>query len=161
MKRLLIYLLLTTYLFAGPDEMGSFKIGLAHSNTSKHDKLYFGADWMIPSSKFSLGLGFDFVGMNSGGSQEINANGNYTLGVQMKAGYNFNELTGLPIALKSGLGYGVTQYYKNNYYGLQYDLSLETKLYKDIGAGVSYKRIDTNTEIGITDNYLFFFSFFM
>jgi hypothetical protein len=160
MKRLLFYLLISTSLFAGPNDIGSFKVGLVSSDHS-NDKLYFGADWMMPSSKFTLGLGFDFVGIQSGGSRETNANGNYTLGTQMKAGYNFNELVGFPVALKSGIGYGVTQYYKDNYYGWQYDIGLEAKLYKVLGAGVSYKRIDTNTEIGITDNYLFYFSIFI
>lgn len=143
------------------ERSGCVRVDSDREIVHESDRLYFGFDLMIPSEKLSFGIGLDFVGLNSGGTRDTNANGNYTLGLQGKIGYNMKGLTSLPVLLKAGAGYGVTQYYKNNSYGWQYTLNVEAKLYKWLGAGLGYKKIDTRTEIGITDNYLLYFSVFL
>ncbi len=148
--------LLSFSVMAKNNSQSNIKMGSVNKDNLSA-KLYFGADFMVPSDSFSIGIGFDNVGLY-GGNGATNTYGNYTLGGQVKLGYSFKSLINYPIVIKADVGYGVTQYYKNNYYGTQYGINLEGKLYKLLGAGVGYKSIDTGTELGTTNNVLIYLS---
>lgn len=160
MKKYIFTLLLLSFvLLANENSLGNIKIGVTSSN-EQSTNVYFGADFMAPSEAFSFGVGFDIVGLDGGGGS-TNSYGNYTLGGQIKVAYSLKSLINLPLVLKADAGYGVTQFYKKNYWGYQYGANLETKLYKSLGVGVGYKKIDTDTVLGKTDNYLFYLSLFI
>ncbi|MDD3475391.1 MAG: hypothetical protein PHI38_00835 [Sulfurimonas sp.] len=161
MKRyiLALLLLLPFVILANENSLSNIKMG-AVSSQHQSTNLYFGADFIIPSNDFSFGVGFDIVGLDGGGGS-TDTYGNYTLGGQLKVAYSLKSLIDLPVILKADVGYGVTRFYKENYWGYQYGTNLEVKLYKNFGAGVGYKMIDTDTVLGKTDNYLVYLSLFI
>ena len=146
--------------------MSSLSIGLSSfSNEGDYvdidDGLYLGVDLMTntKTNDFSFGIGFDLMTFQVNRDYNNNSS-DYSMGIQLKVGYNLKELTTLPIKLKAEYGYGVTRFIDENYGGVQYGYAIEGQLYKSFGIGAKYKYVDVGAEYledyDSTTGYIYF-----
>jgi len=107
------------------------------NNQKEEFNIYMHLD-IIPrksTSNFGYGAGIDYMSLgdvvnyNARYSDRNKAQRNYVLGLQLKAGYTLNSLIGYPVDLKAGVGYGVTRLIDTNFFGMQYEVSVDVKIY--------------------------------
>ncbi len=129
-------------LFAG--SLSNYGTGVSFpkfNNTDANPGIYVVFDTMTMSEAFQgfgYGIGFDanfFYTKSNGAAREYPA---YTMGVQAKAGYSFEERFDVPLKLKAGVGYGATHALDENGWGVQYEASAEYTIYDRYGLGVKY-----------------------
>ena len=93
-------------------------------NNSTFSKVKVGAgmDWMTPSQHgFSFGLGVDYLNYEASTRSTQSYGSLYTLGAELKVGYDLGEITKgyLPVQLKAGYGYGLARLDTVNEWGVQ------------------------------------------
>ena len=125
-------------------QFGKFKMGggVGESN------LYVGMDWMLPSKRgFSMGFALDYLNYDASNISEHTYGSVYTLGAEIKIGYDLGELSAgyLPVQLKAGYGYGVARIYTVNEWGANYSVAAEVNVYKALGIGVAHHWQDTDS----------------
>lgn len=149
-KSILAGLLLTGSMLSASSQhdqgMSNMYIGASKASykygSDGNTRVALGIDYMpfhIVSGLY-VGAGFDFVGIDGYSANELF--GNYTLGAQLKIGYSLESLINWRVNLKAGYGYGVTRYASTNNGGSQYEMGIDSKLYKTLGVGYKYKHVD-------------------
>ena len=158
MKKVIVLVLLTGSLFA-LESMSSVFLGMSSVEfdieNDADNGVYFGADGFMYTQieGLAVGVGGDYTGFNLPKYRYTNNSDDYTLAMQLKLGYSFEGLISWPVQLKTSLGYGVSRMYAENSWGYQYDVSLESKVYKSFGVGVKYKYVDTGSDIALLEDY--------
>lgn len=63
----------------------------------------------------------------------------FSMGATAKLGYTLQPRYGIPLKLKTGIGYGVIKSVDDSGWGVQYEAGGEYLLYKSLGIGLKYK----------------------
>jgi len=119
---------------------------------------YAGMDWMTPSQHgFSFGLGADYLNYEASTRPTQSYGSVYTLGAELKVGYDLREITKgyIPVQLKAGYGYGLARLDTVNEWGANYSIAAETNIYKGFGVGVAHHWQDTDV-INFDDTVIYF-----
>jgi len=119
---------------------------------------YMGMDWMTPSQHgFSFGIGADYLNYEAPKNTTQTYGSIYTLGAEIKLGYDLGELSAgyLPVQLKAGYGYGVARIDTINKWGANYSVAAEVNVYKSVGVGVAHHWQDTDTVVDFDDTVVY------
>lgn len=121
--------------------LGINNLEFKNTTHKMHNSIYSGIDIFSKTNQYDIayGIGFDITGLGTTGQSSLN----YTMASQLKLGYSFYYILQYPVHIKAELGYGATRFYDKNYWGSQYGISIDVRVYKDIGIGIKYKHVNT------------------
>lgn len=144
LSKLCSILLLSTALMADGNNLFSYQIGYSSNDISTIEPsnrggFYNGIDFFTTSSSgLGIGAGFDLNVWNAP-AQNSRESTMFSMGATAKLGYTFQPRYGIPLKLKTGIGYGVIKSVDDSGWGVQYEAGGEYLLYKSLGIGVKYK----------------------
>lgn len=72
--------------------------------------------------------------------QSLNDDAGELIDLLFRAGYNFNSIYQVPVALRGGIGYGLGQIGSDTMQGVVYDVAGEYDMNAKYGFGVKYKK---------------------
>jgi hypothetical protein len=132
--------------------INGYSIGMSGQNigySQPNNGLYMNYDIMGGSYKspYSLGVGLDMNIFDSEiyyNSSNYKNYSSYIMGVVGKIGYSFKDNYGIPINIKTGIGYGSYITVINKNFGPLYETSIDMELYKNIGIGIKYNILNTS-----------------
>jgi len=152
MKKTLLPLMLVgalaSNIFADEGKVGGIQLGAdsssAQNNTKDYSGAYIGLDGFLQIQDYLfLGIGLDSVFLGST-TYQYKTSYSYIMGTQLKLAYSLEKLLNWKANIKAGLGYGVTRFNDTNGWGIQYEVGVETQIYKSFGIGYKYKVSDTD-----------------
>lgn len=134
-------ILLSTSLYGGGSHLNFGISGNQLNNESAH----FGGDFDVDMIKtFSNGVE---LGASIDGSmfmvkkyQSMNDDAGELVDLLFRAGYNFNPVFNVPVALRGGIGYGLGQIGSNTMDGTVYDIEAEYDFNTKYAFGLKYKK---------------------
>jgi len=136
--------------------MSNIEVGAGaadYNGVTGSSKFYMGATAMAPIYQdIYIGIGADVLAIEGPASSSA-SNGNYTLAGQLKVGYSLENLINWGVHLKAEYGYGITRFGDKNYNGSQYGFSVDSRIYKNLGAGYKYKSVNTGIDSSVFDTY--------
>ena len=154
MKKKILSLVAIAALSTGAFASGDVQIGGSSNNLNSGTTkggIYLGLDGTRDVNKgLLIGVGFN-INTFSISSSTTTSGGAYTMAVDALMGYTFKDKFDIPLALKAGVGYGVTHdnIANLNSWAAQYSASAVYTIYKGVGLGVRYST--TNTRLLNTD----------
>lgn len=134
-------LLFSTGLYAGGSHLNFGVSGNKLDNGTTHLGGDFGVDMVKSfSNGVELGASIDGSMFMVKNYQSMNDDAGELVDLLFRAGYNFNPLFNVPVALRGGIGYGVGQIGSNTMDGTVYDVEAEYDFNTKYGFGLKYKK---------------------
>jgi hypothetical protein len=129
-------------LYAGGSHVN---LGILGNKLDNSGTTHFGGNFGVDivktfSNGVELGASIDGSMFMVKNYQSMNDDAGELVDLLFRAGYNFNPLFNVPIALRGGIGYGVGQIGSNTMDGAVYDVEAEYDFNTKYGFGLKYKK---------------------
>lgn len=136
------------------DKISTFSVGLSNAKSASiqtKNNMYLEINTLVKTKLKHLyvGVALNYIGWNLEGS----INPDYTLSPNIIIGYKPKGSFGSKILIRTGYGYGVSRMYNKNSYGQQYGIGLQVDIYKNIGAGINFKKVYTGAKYPLPKTY--------